>query len=60
MARSALPSRLPPVMVDILQVQQLLLNLLRNSIEAICETGKPDGSILIADRNGRVMLLGDA
>jgi signal transduction histidine kinase len=49
-ARSTLPSRLPPVMVDILQVEQLLLNLLRNSIEAICETGRADGSVLIEAR----------
>jgi C4-dicarboxylate-specific signal transduction histidine kinase len=47
MARSALPARLPSVMVDILQIQQVLLNLLRNSIEAIGESGTVDGSILI-------------
>jgi signal transduction histidine kinase len=34
-------------MVDVLQVEQVLLNLLRNSIEAIVESGKPEGSILI-------------
>ena len=45
--RSALPARLPTVMVDILQIQQVLLNLLRNSIEAIGESGIVDGSILI-------------
>jgi signal transduction histidine kinase len=46
-ARSALPARLPAVMVDILQIQQVLLNLLRNSIEAIGESGIVNGSILI-------------
>ena len=45
--RSALPARLPAVMVDILQIQQVLLNLLRNSIEAIGESGIVGGSILI-------------
>jgi two-component system sensor kinase FixL len=34
-------------MVDILQIQQVLLNLLRNSIEAIGGSGMVDGSILI-------------
>jgi signal transduction histidine kinase len=34
-------------MVDILQIQQVVLNLLRNSIEAIGESGMVDGSILI-------------
>jgi two-component system, LuxR family, sensor kinase FixL len=46
-AQSTLPARLPPVMVDVLQIQQVLLNLLRNSIEAIGESGMVDGSILI-------------
>jgi signal transduction histidine kinase len=45
--RSALPSDLPPVMVDILQIEQVLVNLVRNSIEAIRDSGSPRGTILI-------------
>lgn len=45
--RFVLLPRVPHVMVDVLQVEQVLLNLLRNSIEAIVESGKPEGSILI-------------
>ena len=37
-AKAVLPADLPPVMVDALQVEQALLNLLRNSIEAISNT----------------------
>jgi C4-dicarboxylate-specific signal transduction histidine kinase len=44
--RVALAADLPPVAVDILQVEQVLLNLLRNSIHAIGETKRP-GSISI-------------
>ena len=36
--RVLLPGELPRVMVDILQIEQALLNLLRNSIQAIGET----------------------
>ena len=46
--RVALGSDLPSVMVDILQIEQALLNLLRNSIEAIGESGQFGGSISIA------------
>jgi two-component system sensor kinase FixL len=45
--RSALQSDLPPVMVDILQIEQVLLNLVCNSIEAIRDSGSPRGTILI-------------
>ena len=45
--RAVIPSGLPPVMVDILQIEQALLNLLRNSIEAIGEAGGVQGSIAI-------------
>jgi two-component system, LuxR family, sensor kinase FixL len=38
---------LPPVMVDVLQIEQVLLNLLRNSVEAISNSGSRHGSILI-------------
>jgi two-component system, LuxR family, sensor kinase FixL len=51
--RSALPSDLPLVMVDILQIEQVLLNLVRNSIEAIRDSGSSRGTILIeAKRTG--------
>ncbi len=46
-ARVVLARDLPPVMVDILQVEQALLNLLRNSIEAIGEAGRLHGSISV-------------
>ena len=45
--RVVLASDLPPVMVDILQIEQVLLNLLRNAIEAIGEVENPQGSILV-------------
>ena len=35
---------LPSVMVDVLQIEQVLLNLVRNSIEAISDTGSRHGS----------------
>jgi C4-dicarboxylate-specific signal transduction histidine kinase len=38
---------LPPVMVDSLQIEQVLLNLVRNSVEAISNSGSLHGSILI-------------
>jgi two-component system, LuxR family, sensor kinase FixL len=47
-ARVVLRDVLPPVMVDILQIEQALLNLLHNSIEAIGESKNLRGSILIA------------
>jgi two-component system sensor kinase FixL len=37
----------PPVMVDMLQVEQTLMNLIRNSIEAIMESKQPNGVIRI-------------
>jgi two-component system sensor kinase FixL len=46
-ARSQSAIDLPPVMVDILQIKQVLLNLVRNSIEAIDDGGSPRGSVLI-------------
>jgi len=45
--RTHVPAELPPVMVDMLQVEQVLLNLLRNSIEAIKAARIPRGSISI-------------
>jgi two-component system sensor kinase FixL len=46
-ARAVLAVGLPPVMVDILQIEQALLNLLHNSIEAIGEAGNLHGSITV-------------
>ena len=46
-ARVLLASDLPPVMVDILQIEQALLNLVRNSIEAIGDAKQYHGSISI-------------
>jgi two-component system sensor kinase FixL len=46
-ARFRPAAQLPPVMVDVLQIEQLLLNLMRNSIEAISDTGSRHGSTLI-------------
>jgi signal transduction histidine kinase len=40
----SIPAGLPPVMVDVLQIEQALLNLVRNSIDAI---GKSAGTIAI-------------
>ena len=37
-ARFRQAANLPPVMVDILQIEQVLLNLMRNSIEAISDS----------------------
>ena len=42
-----LPRELPAVMADLLQIEQVLLNLLRNAAEAIAETGRIDGRIEI-------------
>ena len=46
-ARILVAADLPPVLVDLLQVEQALLNLVRNSIEAIGATGQADGMITI-------------
>jgi signal transduction histidine kinase len=46
-ARVTVSGPLPPMMVDRLQIEQVLLNLIRNSIEAIGETGNPRGSIFL-------------
>ena len=46
-ARFRPPMDLPPVMVDVLQIEQVLINLVRNSIEAISDSGSRHGSILI-------------
>ena len=46
-ARFRQSANLPPVMVDMLQIEQVLVNLMRNSIEAIGDSGSPHGAILI-------------
>jgi two-component system sensor kinase FixL len=48
MTRLDLADDLPPVMADLLQIEQVLLNLLRNSIEAIDQAGQSAGTITIA------------
>jgi signal transduction histidine kinase len=45
--RVALPSDSPPVAVDVLQIEQVLLNLVRNSLEAIRDSGSSRGAIVI-------------
>ncbi len=47
-ARTAIAADLPRVMVDLLQIEQVLINLLRNAIEAI---GTMRGTILIEAKN---------
>lgn len=45
--RVTLDEQLPQVMVDLLQIEQVLLNLLRNAIEALSEADRQDGAITI-------------
>ena len=45
--RVALDADLPPIMVDLLQIEQVMLNLLRNAAQAISETGRP-GIVTVA------------
>jgi two-component system, LuxR family, sensor kinase FixL len=49
----AVSQDLPPVMVDVRQIEQVLINLVRNSIDAIGEIGQGTVSIeaALADRN---------
>jgi signal transduction histidine kinase len=46
-ARTSIPADLPKVMVDLLQIEQVLINLLRNAIEAIGESGTIRGDVAI-------------
>jgi hypothetical protein len=39
--------QLPLVMVDVLQIEQVILNLMRNSIDAIKNSGANNGSIVV-------------
>src|SRR5262249_4090709 len=45
--RVALPPGVPLGAVDILQIEQVLLNLVRNSLDAIRDSGSPRGAIVI-------------
>ncbi|HUL87069.1 MAG TPA: MASE1 domain-containing protein [Pseudolabrys sp.] len=49
--RTVIAPDLPRVMVDLLQVEQVLINLLRNAIEAIGESGNVRGTIVIEAKN---------
>lgn len=42
-----IPRDLPPVMVDALQIEQVLVNLVRNSAEALTGAGRHDGRVVI-------------
>jgi two-component system, LuxR family, sensor kinase FixL len=46
-ARFGFATDLPLVIVDVLQIEQVLLNLMRNAIEAIRDNGNSHGAILI-------------
>jgi len=43
-----LPANLPPVTIDVGQVQQVFFNLIKNATEAIKDSGQPAGSIEIS------------
>jgi two-component system sensor kinase FixL len=45
--RSSVAAELPPVLIDLLQIEQVMINLLRNAIDAIAEGGNQRGMILI-------------
>jgi len=49
-SRTIVPSEFPSVMVDILQIEQVLLNLVRNSLEAIGQSRNPRGTVSIEAR----------
>jgi two-component system sensor kinase FixL len=44
------PASLPAVLADTLQIQQVIINLIRNAIDAITEAARYDGRILITAR----------
>jgi two-component system sensor kinase FixL len=47
-ARLELASELPPVQIDKVQIQQVIINLVRNSIDALSETGQGEITIRTA------------
>lgn len=48
--RTSFEQNLPPVIVDLLQIEQVLLNIVRNSIEAMNEAGRDGGTITVEAR----------
>ena len=50
--RLSLDAHLPVVMVDGIQVEQVILNLLRNGVDAIAEAGRDNGALHIATALG--------
>src|SRR5690242_2822622 len=46
-ARTELAPDFPPIMVDLLQIEQVLINLMRNAIEAISDSGSMRGTVHI-------------
>jgi len=53
------PGSLPAVLVDPLQIQQVIINLVRNAVDAIAEAGRYDGRIFVtAERAGALVSIG--
>jgi len=48
--RTDIAADFPPVMVDLLQIEQVLINLMRNAIEAISDSGSVRGTVHIGAR----------
>ena len=46
--RTDIPADFPNVMVDLLQIEQVLINLLRNAVDAIAVSGKSSGMVSIS------------
>jgi two-component system, LuxR family, sensor kinase FixL len=44
------PGSLPAMLVDSLQIQQVIINLIRNAIDAIAEAGRYDGRVVVTAR----------
>ena len=51
--QTILQGDLPPVVVDRLQIEQVMLNLVRNAIEAMNEAGRKDGEITIEAKQSK-------
>lgn len=43
-----IPADLPPVMVDSVQIQQVILNLIRNAVDAMADTGPEQRTIIVS------------